>query len=282
MVATGACLLLLLSAAEAGWRRQPRQVDCIPDSNLAECFERFDSGSPDDTFCTECRSLIEEYSRRCTSPVAPDIEEAFMILCDGASIPSTDPSCDPTSPLPVCVCIATELGHDEFFEGQEFCNNCTRELEAYINDCQVNCLNASTEELYRSIITSTCVEEYNPYGSCAEDDISPEVDVCLTRVGELEIALDEIDPNDFKSFCSDCQSNLEEFFGKCFDGLEQQYAKDSLDLVCVKPPGDANLGNEVPGDANPGNGGTGGATTVGATVFSTFSALVIVFVSALN
>ena len=79
LIATGACLLLLMfSETDCGWRRRhQRQLDCVPDSSILECFDAFENIFSDDTLCSNCRSILEEYTRRCVSETAADIEETF-------------------------------------------------------------------------------------------------------------------------------------------------------------------------------------------------------------
>ena len=87
--------------------------------------------------------------------------------------------------------------------------------------------------------------------SCTFDS---ELYVCLTKAEEITSF--EYDPNNF--VCTDCRSDLEESSENCLDGLTQLVIRDNLNELCGEPSGDA--------------------TTVGASVLSTFSAVLVVAV----
>ena len=262
MIASGASLVLLtLAMVEGGMTDPQKGQDCVRDSSLQECLN-LSLSLPIGVVCSNCRYLIEEYADRCVNKTASDLDirQGVVMLCRGVHVSITnDSSCDPSSPLPLCVCIATESG---FIEDNEFCTNCILELEMYSNNCQTDCFNTTTEQFYRNTITNVCVDEMLPAeDSCTFDS---ELYVCLTRA--KEITSFEYDPNNF--VCTNCRSDLEEFSENCLDGFPQLVIRDNLNELC----------GELSSDATTTVGATDATTTVGASVLSTFSAVLMVAV----
>ena len=103
----GVCLLVLtFSTAKCGSAREKKQV-AVPggptistdpscalslDNDFIACFSRFaaqraDGSDDDDSFCGDCRSVLEDYGRRCADPASLQQGlDALNALCGDAKI----------------------------------------------------------------------------------------------------------------------------------------------------------------------------------------------------
>ena len=206
---------------------------CSIDSDRQACFNRFQKLSSgefdsDNSFCTDCRSDLEQYADNCLDKTfAQSANANLTAVCRNASGKSNPCSID--SDRQACLNRFQKLSSSEFDSDNSFCTDCRSDLERYAD----NCLDKTFAQSANANLTAVCRNASGKSNPCSIDS---DRQACLNRFQKLSSS--EFDSDN--SFCTDCRSDLERYADNCLDKTFAQSANANLTAVCRNASGKSN------------------------------------------